>query len=200
MPLFDLIELPFCKIVRIEAWNAEPHRFFIAYNVSGEFRHVLGLPVIDEFATFSSPIFFAPIPILGKIYNAGISLGHKRSPDMDIDSGWPPLCVGTNESGLDLPADFENQLIQAIESGNGSPQNSEKVGDYQVQFIEIGRTAVFATDAPLLPNQLKRIADHRPFLLAFSTGNRVTRQKDGNPSEVRAVSEAVLAELCSYIR
>lgn len=197
MPLFDLIELPFCKVVRIETWNAKPHRYFLAYHSRNGFSHALGLPVVDEFATFSSPIFFTPIPFLGKIYNAGITLGHKRNSEMDIDTGWPPLCIGANLPAAELPADFEEQLLEAIRSNPGSPVPMQSVGDHQVQFIAIGETSVFATDAPLLPIQLRRIcrvAD-TPFSIAFSTGNRLTPQEGGKPNEVRAVSEAVLTEL-----
>lgn len=202
MPLCDLIELPYCKILRIEEWNAPAHRYFLAYHSQGEFRHVLGLPVIDEFATFSSPVFFAPAPILGKIYNAGITLGHKRSPDMDIDTGWPPLCIGTNEPAAELPADFENQMIDAIKSGRGSAIPAQTIRDFQVQFIEIGETSVFVTDAPMISVQLRRICllTRTPFAIAFSTGNRLTRQKDGAPNEVHAVSETVLNDLCSKFR
>jgi hypothetical protein len=202
LPLCDLIELPFCKIIRIEAWNAPPHRYFIAYHSRDEFSHVLGLSVIDEFATFSSPIFFAPAPILGKIYNVGITLGHKRGADLDIDSGWPPLCIGTNEPAPELPADFENQMMDAIKRSSGSPLPAQTIRDFQVQFIEIGETSVFATNAPLFSGQLRRICrlTDTPFAIAISTGNRLTRQKDGNTNEVHAVSEAVLRDLCSHIR
>lgn len=202
MPLCDLIELPFCKILSIEAWNAPPHRYFIGYHSRGEFSHALGLSVIDEFATFSSPVFFAPAPILGKIYNAGITLGHKRGPDLDIDYGWPPLCIGTHEPAPELPPDFENQMMDAIQSGSGSPLPAQTLRDFQVQFIEIGETSVLATNAPLLSGQLRRLCrlTRTPFAIAISTGNRLTRQKDGASNEVHAVSEAVLDDLCSRIR
>lgn len=198
MPVFDVVETPFCKVIRIGSWNESPHSYFIAYHARNDFRHVLGLPVIDEFATFSSPIFFAPIPILGKIYNAGISLGHKRDPEMSIDTGWPPLCIGYDAPAPELPAGWEAQLLAEVQGGEGAEgQRSAAAEGYEVQMITIGETEVIATDAPLLPKQLRRICEssRSPFRIAFATGNRLTRAEKGAPLQLRAVSEQVLARI-----
>lgn len=197
MPFFDFIELPFCKVVRIEPWNASPHRYFVAYERRSDFNHVLGLPVVEEFATFSSPIFFAPIPILGKIYNAGITLAHRRDPEMNIDTGWPPLCIGIDESSTEMQVDWENQLLLAIQSSTQSFPDTKKAGDYLIAHLVIDECTLIATDAPLLPRQLRRLCRRAEtaIAVAFSTGNRITRQKDGNPGEFRAVSENVLATI-----
>lgn len=202
MPLFDWIELPFCKVIRIESWNAPAHRYFLACESDGDFNHVLGLPVAQEFATFSSPIFFAPIPILGKIYNAGLTLGYRRSPDMDLDTGWPPLCIGLDQPDPGLPQGWEDQLLGAIQTDATSAQETMQIRDYQLKELMIPPgVEVFATDAPLLPSQLKRICrdllrkKECVFAIAFSTGNRLTRQENGRTNQVHAVPESVLKEL-----
>lgn len=198
MPVFDLLELPFCKVLRIGAWNEGAHRYFIAFHAQNDFRHVLGLPVIDEFATFSSPIFFAPIPILGKIYNAGISLGHKRDPEMSIDLGWPPLCVGYEAPAPQLPAYWEAALLAEVQgSGGAEEQGSKGAEGYEVQRITIGETEVFGTDAPLMPKQLRRIAQNGSarFRIAFATGNRLTRAAKAAPLSLLSLSEAELTKL-----
>lgn len=198
MPLFNLIETDFCNAILIEEWNAPAHRYFIAYHARGDYKHVLGLPVIDEFATFSSPIFITNPAWLGKIYNAGLSLCGKRNPDSDIDGGWPPLCVGAEGFKTDLPADYETKLIAAIEAGKGSSRpEPRKVEDHNFDSIQIGQIQVIATDAPLLPTQLHRICQNSnaPFSLAFSTANRLTRQKNGQPIPISAVSEKILSEI-----
>ena len=59
---------------------------------------MMGHAVVDEFATVSAPLFFSPPDQLGKIYNAGISLGHRRDPELGLDQGWPPFCAGIPES------------------------------------------------------------------------------------------------------
>lgn len=203
MPVFDLLELPFCKVIRVGAWNDTAHRYFIAYRARNSFRQVLGLPVIDEFSTFSSPIFFAPIPLLGKIYNAGISLGHKRDHDMDIDLGWPPLCVGIDVPAPELPANWEQTVIAAIQDSSTASQpkemSIEKIADYTMQKIVVGETTVMATDAPLIQRQLRRLCEttSTPFTLAFATGNRIVRAKNAEPIDVRVVSEKVLDMLMS---
>lgn len=196
MPLFNLIELPFCKVICLDSWNEPAHRYFIAYHVEDDFRHVLGLPVIDEFCTFSSPIFFAPIPILGKIYNAGISLGHKRDQDMSIDLGWPPLCIGYEAPSPELPVDWEARVLAEVQRTGGA--GVQRSGEVEVQRVIVGQTEVIATNAPLLPEQLRRMCrtmSDAPFRIAFSTGNRLTRTEKGAPQTIRVSSEAVFASL-----
>lgn len=198
MPVFDVLELPFCKILRVGPWNEAAHRYFIAYHAQNDFRHVLGLPVIDEFATFSSPIFFAPIPILGKMYNAGISLGHRRDPEMSIDLGWPPLCVGYDAPAPELPEGWEARLLAEVQRSKGAEERGSKGAEgYEVQRITVGETEVFATNAPLLPKQLRRIAQNgaAPFRIAFATGNRLTRAEKASPLNLLSLSEAELAKL-----
>ncbi len=199
MPVFDLIELPFCKVIQIGAWNDPAHRYFLAYRAEGTFRQVMGLPVVDEFATFSSPLFFSPESILGKIYNAGISLAHLRDPEMGIDLGWPPLCVGTREPEPELPADWEKGLLEKIKAGvqrsRGAGENV--VEGYQLQKTRITNIDVYATDAPLLPKQLKRICQlsNNPFNIAFSIGNKLTPQQNAAPHTLGALSEATLKKI-----
>lgn len=199
----------------MDPWNAPAHRYFIAYNAREDFRHVLGLPVIDEFATFSSPIFFAPIPILGKIYNAGISLAHLRDPEMGMETGWPPLCIGFDEPAPELPADWEQTLIQRLQltkfeppvvSGSVMDLGSTSIDEFSLQRVRIGgfdhsragTTIVFATNAPLLPRQLKRITQLAkcPFAIAFSTGNSIIAKEEPVPAMIQVLSEEMLRKVC----
>lgn len=190
----------------IEPWNATRGRYFISYRALGDFRSVLGLPVIDEFATFSSPIFFCPGPILGKIYNAGISLGHKRDPEMGIDLGWPPLVIGYEASSPELPQDWEQQLLEQIqkagEQRSGGAGEITTIDKYEIRRLQIGECEIFATNAPLLPKQLQRIAQlsNTSFSIAFSTGNRLTAQKNAQPLTVKVASEAALMKIVDAIK
>jgi hypothetical protein len=205
LPVFNLIQLPFCKVIVIDAWNAPPVRYFAAFRFRETFSHVLGLPVISEFATFSSPIFLAPKALLGKIYNAGLSLAARRDPGMDIDVGWPPLCVGTNDPAADLPPDWEKTLLESIQSnksdlslkGKRFESFLKKFEEFTLQYIQFDTVSVFATDAPLIPRQLNRICElgNSPFTIAFSTGNRVTRQQKAQPMQVKVVSEEALNQI-----
>ena len=212
--MFTLLETPYCKVLMIEPWNAPRGRYFISYRALNDFRSALGLPVIDEFATFSSPIFFCPTPILGKIYNAGISLGHKRDPEMGIDLGWPPLVIGYQAPAPELKENWEQDLLKEImkaegqRSGGAQEQESGGAGEkitideYEVRKLKIGECEIFATNAPLLPKQLQRIAQlsTAPFSLAFSTGNRLTAQKNAQPLAVQAASEAALMKIVHAIK
>jgi hypothetical protein len=178
----------------METWNATAHRYFLAYRARGDFRHVLGLPVVDEFGTFSAPIFFGPAPLLGQLYNVGITLGHQRSPDMSIDLGWPPVCVGIQS---DRPADpgWETKLLAAIKAVK-SEMPATKKPEYDIHRHRIGEVDVMATDAPLLPRQLQRLCElsTSPLSIAFSTGNRITGQ-NGKLLSVQVASEANLQQL-----
>jgi len=183
LPLFNVVSIPPFTAILIEKWNAPPHRYFLAYRALGDFRHVLGLPVVDEYATFSTPIFFGPIPLLGQLYNVGITLGHQRDPEMGIDQGWPPICVGI-ESDLKPESDWENKLLDAIKMTKAVPQSSE------ISRSRIDKTDLFATNAPLLPRQLKRVCQisQMPFAIAFSTANRISGTK-GKLLNIEVASE-----------
>jgi len=192
-------------VIVIDVWNAPPVRYFAAFKFRETFSHVLGLPVISEFATFSSPIFLAPKALLGKIYNAGLSLAARRDPGMDIDVGWPPLCVGTNDPVTELPSDWEETLLQSIQSnkralslkGKRFESFLKKFEEFTLQYIPFDTVSVFATDAPLIPRQLNRISElgTSPFNIAFSTGNKVTRQQKAQPMQVKVLSEDALNQI-----
>lgn len=201
MSVFRLIQIPHCKVLMVDEWNAPPRRYFIGFRLRGTFRHVMGLPVISEFATFSSPIFFAPAPLLGKVYNAGISLAHQRDAEMAIDTGWPPLCIGTEDKvPSPLPDNWEQTILDALRAGESSLSlrgagrfeiYSNQIDDYTIQFVQFSPVTVFATDAPLSPKQLGRLAQlgTGPFTIAFSTGNTITRPPKGTPLSIKVISE-----------
>ncbi len=188
----------------VERWDAPAGRYFLAYRAGLGYRWLLGHPVVDEFATFSSPIFFAPKPLLGKIYNAGISLGHRRDPEMAIDLGWPPLCVGLDLPAPALPEDWEERLLAALtrdSAAEGSDAErtvrTRQVGGDELSSCRVGEATVLATSAPLLPHQLLHLCEAAggPLAMAFSTGNRVARPGEGVSQVLRAVSESRLREL-----
>lgn len=199
--MLTLVETPFCKVLMVEPWNAPAGRYFISYRSLADFRSVIGLPVIDEFATFSSPIFFCPRSLLGKIYNAGLSLAHQRDPEMGIDLGWPPLVVGYEASAPELSEQWEQQLLEAIqkagEQGGGGAGEAITVEEYEVRKLQIGESEIFVINAPLLPKQLRRVAQlsNAPFSLAISTANRLTAQKNAVPLRVQIASEALLLKI-----
>lgn len=203
--MIRLVTLPFCTAVMLDVWNASPSRYFAAYSCSGSYRWLLGHPVIDEFATISSPIFLAPRSLLGKIYNAGLSLGHRRDPEMGIDQGWPPLCVGLGAPEPDLPPDWEARLLDAVAaegaSGEGAgdtlPIRRGRFGEHEVECLKVGEASIFVTSAPLLPKQLSYLcgAASSPVVVAVSMGNRLERVSEGEPRSVNALSRERLNAL-----
>lgn len=205
-PVFKLIDFPFCRVLTIGAWNAEPGRYFLSYRTRHAFRHLLGHPVVDEYRTVSSPIFFTPCELLGKVYNVGISLGHKRDHEMALDMGWPPLCVGLDQVPPKLPDGWEAKLLSAVSGGPASKPASEKqllqyrteIGNHTLERWKFGdQVVVFGTTAPLLPEQLKRLCEtvDAPLVMAMATGNRIVRVKPTEAQSITVASESQLGEL-----
>jgi len=207
--MLDPIRLPFCDVLMTERWDAPAGRYFAAFRARHGFRWLLGHVVLDEFGTVSSPLYFAPRALLGRIYDAGISLGHRRNHEMDIDLGWPPLCVGLDRPPGELPADWQRQLLDAITTTSSSQAAAEEL---PVQSCAVDRDAlevvrfhgadraatvtVIATSAPFLPQQLRRLCDldDSGLTFAIALGNRVTRQPGGHPQAITALSEARIAQ------
>ena len=201
--MIKLVELPFCSVVMLDEWNASPSRYFAAYRCRGAYRSMLGHPVIDEFATISAPIFLAPRSLLGKIYNAGISLGHKRDPEMGIDLGWPPLCLGLDEPAPELPSDWETRLLEAVQmKGDAVPSLRRKDHDgHEVETLQIGGATIVATSVPLLPKQLGHLCEaaSNSVVVTVSLGNRLGRVSAGTPRTVDAVSQDKLSSLFGVV-
>jgi hypothetical protein len=213
MSLLEPVRLPWCDVLMTEAWNAPPGRWFAAFRARHGFRWMLGHVVLEEFATISSPLFLTPRTLLGKISDAGISLGHRRDREMAVDLGWPPLCIGVEGDASELPDDWQAQILDAIASGTSTPsmpalavQRREAGADSLevARFPASGRTGsvcVVACSAPLLPQHLGRLCDldDSGLTIAFATGNRVTRQTDARPQVLAAVSESRLSAIADTL-
>lgn len=205
MPVLEVVTVPPCAVVLLERWDAPPGRFYAAYRTRGSFRWLLGHPVVDEFATLSSPIFVGPRALLGQLYDVGISLGHRRDAEMGLDLGWPPLCVGLDRPALELPPNWQQNLLDKITASprrrRPSPAGVElaqvEVGDWRLERARLGEATVLGTSAPLLPRQLRRLCEtaSTPAVVAVATGNRLERPRDSRPAAVTALSEARFAEL-----
>ena len=207
MPLLDLVAAGGCRILRWEPWDAPAGRWFFSYRARADYRWLLGHAVVDEFATVSAPLFFSRPDQLGRIYNAGISLGHRRDPELGVDHGWPPFCAGMPlpEDGLD--AEPESAILSALltppkfSTPGGTTElhfQSEQLSDRTLEHWRFGNEiSCFATDAPLLPRQLRRLCGvgDASLTLALSLGNRLLRLRNGEPGQVRSVPESVVGDL-----
>lgn len=207
--MLRVVGTSFCQVVMLDEWDAPPSRFYAAYSVRGAGRWILGHPVVDEFATISSPIFVTPRSLLGKIYNAGISLGHLRDAEMALDSGWPPLCVGVDLPPPDLPADWEQQLLEMIQGSSIDTPRSRHQGHLQsrsfpthdLELYRLADAVVVVVSAALLPRQLARVCEavQSSVAIALSVGNRIVRSDRGQPGTVRMVSEATLLKIVESV-
>lgn len=212
--LFKVVELPFCQAVLFEHWNAAPGRFFAALRTRGAFTSLLGHGVLEEFRTLSGPVLLTPSSAIGGVYDAGLRLADERNVAAQLDQGWPPLTLGIDVASPTRPDDWIAQFLDAIQqqksSGKAPWQNTvqdARVADYRLQRLHChvdGKLAatILATDAPLLPQQLQRLADlgEAPVTIAVALGNRLPRVEVDELQQIVAVSEQQLAPLLSAAR
>lgn len=206
--------MPFCQALLFEHWNAAPGRFFAAFRTRGAFTAMLGHGVLEEFRTISGPILLAPSSALGAVYDAGLRLGEERNAEAPIDQGWPPLTLGIEVGAPARPADWIAQFLAALRQeksiGKAPWQNTvrdARAGDFHLQHLRCNlkgtpAVTVFATDAPLLPQQLQRLADpgEAPVTVAVALGNRLPRVDANELQNIDVVSEQQLTVLLTAAR
>lgn len=209
--LFQVVDSQHCQAVLFEDWNAIPGRFFVANRSRHGFNALLGNGVVNEFRTISGPILIAPSAMLGGVYDVGLRLADARDLEAPIDQGWPPLTVGIDVAAPEQPDDWKERLLNAIQrqESDGSPTWAHETftgqsGDYRLQVLEcrVGEkpsVTAIATDAPMLPQQLERLADidTAPLTIAVSVGNRLPRVAADKFHQVDVISEEQLTSLLS---
>jgi D-aminopeptidase len=215
------------------------HRKLFAAGFGGGRLHAFtGLAVLEDFGTLSSPIVLCNSTTVGVAYDALITLGHRRDPDLPTDEAWPPVVIGIDDgylNNLRLRKVTHDDVLRAVlearggvpargsvgigrglsafgaKGGVGCGSRALKLGDARyvvgallaanggaraadtVRSLAPSFVAVLATDAPLLPEQLRGLAeaalrgldgalggsgsggggDDARLSLAFSTGNPI---------------------------
>src|SRR5688572_24859751 len=72
--------------------EAVRHRkLFLGSAADGGGEPFTGIHVAEDFGTFSSPIVLCNATSVGLAYDALITLGHRRDPDLPVDDTWPPM-------------------------------------------------------------------------------------------------------------
>ena len=238
----------------------EKHKLFLGRWTLDGGAKMSGLPVAEDFGTFSGPIVLAPAPAFGGVYDGVISYGHRRDAGLPIDAGWPPVIVGIDDGTLNdrkkeqkigeaelllcfghTPEEVaegssgigrglcafglrggvgtssrlvEGHRIGILVAANGGERPGLRVNGVPVgRFLDLPdvegvRTrsvcAIVATDAPMGPDQLNRLAGRsalglarggfidgyvqEALVLAFSTGVRMKRSK-GPVFQVKMIEE-----------
>ncbi len=200
--MLEAVSLPWCTVLLPEPIDSGRGRLFAAYRARRGYRWLLGQGVLDEFGTLSSPVWLAPSELIGRMYDFGIAFGFRRDPELPVDGGWPPVCIGLDLPAPPLPAGWESELTAAIEgagatAGPGGRVERSTVGARRLDRFTLAGVTILETDAPLLPHQLGRLCDasSADLTLAIATGQRIVRSRDGAPARVRAVSESALEAL-----
>lgn len=208
MILHAVVRSPYAVVLLPAPALEPPARRFAAFRARHGARGLLGQGVLDEFGTFSSPVFLAPRAALGEVYQFGLALAVERDPEMPLDAGWPTLCLGLDASAPMPGGRWETELRAALVAARPGSESGEsdlplassatRSGDYVLERWRSGTTSVVATDAPLLPRQLGRLCDEvdGDLVLAFSTANRlIAAAEAGGPIELEVAGEALLDSL-----
>ena len=227
--------LPYPRtIARRKLWGA--------FRSEGRIGEVSGLHVLRDFGTLSSPIVFCPLAWFGSVYDALIEDGFRRDHDLSIDAGWPPIVfglpttLGAEHADPPTPVMVQSALERAearfatggvgaarpapvtqAGSRHGIGTSSEAspaghivgalaacLGDLQI--------AILATDAPLSPLALGRLAEQAlrgmqgeegTAVLAFTTAQGVegafqeqrgeTRRRQVPPEERAALGRSAVS-------
>lgn len=106
-------------------------KLFIGSFASGGWQLWTGWQVAADFGTFSSPIVLCNSSTIGIAYDALITFGHERAPDLPIDNGWPPIVIGLDDGYLNdqrqRPLTPE-AILDLIHSAGTGPMRCGSVG------------------------------------------------------------------------
>lgn len=191
----------------LEDWDAPPGRFFVDYRARHGFTTLVGNGVIEEYRTLSGPILLAPAAIVGGVYDAGMLLADERDVEAPLDQGWPPLTIGLDVAAPRLPEGWKSGVLAVMQGKTSSAEFSLwesrlrefSVAEFVVQVLQCTVAAQLAvtivvTNAPLLPQQLGRLADvdNAAMTVAVATGNRLPRVQEGELHVTNVVAESTL--------
>lgn len=90
-----------------------------------------GIEVTEDFGTFSSPIVLCNATTVGAAYDALITLGFRRDPELPTDDAWPPVVIGIDDGYLnDLRQRRvgHDDVIKAIEGASEAAAPCGSVG------------------------------------------------------------------------
>jgi len=224
------VVLPYPRsVARRKVWGA--------YRSEGRVGEVSGLHVLRDFGVLSSPILLCPHAWFGSLYDSLIEDSFRRDPELSIDAGWPPLVFGLPAQPAQAlaeppaPASVRSLLDGAgarFATGGGSQPagigSASKrtpaghlVGVLAVCIGEV-QIAILATDAPLSPLSLGRLAEQAlrglqtetgAAALAFTTAQGLqgafdkkrneTRRRQAPSEERSALGRAATAAVCDSV-
>ncbi|MDX1644363.1 MAG: hypothetical protein R3244_08410, partial [Thermoanaerobaculia bacterium] len=114
MILHAVVRRPYALVLLPVPVFGPPVRFFASHRGRRGAGGLLGQGVLEEFGTFSSPIFLAPEPLLGMVYDFGLALAAERDSEMPLHTGWPALCLGIDGKAPRPGRAWEAELRSAL--------------------------------------------------------------------------------------
>lgn len=164
-------------------WPASPkarHRkVHLSYAARGEPLDFTGLPVADDFGTFSSPMLMCSVSAVGAAYDALITAGHRRHPDLPPDDGWPPVVIGLDDGYLnDLRGRGigHDEILEALEKASADPMEMGSIGVGRGLCAFGGKGGVGSSTKII---SIERTNYSLGILVAAGGGRRVLRKEVG---------------------
>ncbi|HZF48476.1 MAG TPA: P1 family peptidase [Polyangiaceae bacterium] len=106
-------------------------KLFLGGAADGGGSAFTGDHVAADFGTFSSPIVLCNATAVGIAYDALITLGHRRDPELPVDDAWPPIVIGLDDGYLnDLRRrrTSHDDVLRAVAQAEGAPPPCGSVG------------------------------------------------------------------------
>lgn len=106
-------------------------KLFLGAFGGGERQGWTGLEVAEDFGTFSSPLVLCNATAVGAAYDALITRGYRRDPELPADDGWPPIVIGIDDGHLnDLRRRRvgHDEVLRALEAATDAAPARGSVG------------------------------------------------------------------------
>lgn len=106
-------------------------KLFVGAFSGGGFGEWTGSAVGEDFGTLSSPIVLCNATTVGIAYDALITRGYRRDPELPVDDAWPPIVIGLDDGHLNAlrrRAVTHDDVLRAISEANGGVPARGSVG------------------------------------------------------------------------
>ncbi|EYF03870.1 P1 family peptidase [Chondromyces apiculatus] len=106
-------------------------KLFVGMASAGGGLGQTGVQVAEDFGTLSSPILLCNATTVGIAYDALITRGHRRDPELPVDDAWPPLVFGLDDGYLNdqrrRPIGHDD-VLRTVEQAQAGPVACGSVG------------------------------------------------------------------------
>lgn len=118
-------------VILPHASSVRSRKLFLGSAEAGGGAAWTGLHVAEDFGTFASPIVLCNATTVGIAYDALITRGHRRDPELPVDDAWPPIVIGLDDGYLNDQRRRRighDDVLRAVEEATDAPVACGSVG------------------------------------------------------------------------